>query len=319
MAGNEGGSRAATIENMELPAPFRQTIIDLYAEDGARWLEQLPDLLRRCAQRWSLTLFPPFADLSYNYVAPARRADGTDVVLKVGVPNPELRTELEALQFYDGRGCVRLLDADWDLGALLLERLTPGAMLVTRDDEEATTIAAGVMQDLWRPLPQEHPFPTVEKWGQGLHRLRRHFDGGDGPFPLRLVERAERYFSELLASSDPPVLLHGDLHHYNILAAERRPWLALDPKGVAGEPAYEPGALLRNPLPQIARVPQLDRVMQRRVAQLGDLLTLDRRRILRWALAQAVLSAWWSFEDSGRGWEPHLAVARALAQAEQRL
>lgn len=308
-----------TPESMDLPPTFRQTIVDLYAEGGARWLEQLPALLGQCAQRWSLALSPPFAALSYNYVAPARRADGTEVVLKVGVPNPELRTEMEALRLYDGRGCVRLLDAAWDLGALLLERLAPGTMLVTRDDEEATAIAAAVMRDLWRPLPEAHPFPTVEKWGRGLQRLRQHFDGRTGPFPRRLVDKAERYFGELLASSAPPVLLHGDLHHYNILAATRQPWLALDPKGIAGEPAYEPGALLRNPLPQIGDVPQLQRLMQRRVAQLGDILDLDRRRILRWGLAQAVLSAWWSFEDSGKGWEAHLAVARALAQAEQHL
>ncbi|SRR5690606_1801270 len=297
---------------MDLPQPFSQRMIDLYGERGQAWLEALPSLLETCARRWSLSLFPPF-DLSYNYVAPARREDGSDVVLKIGVPNPELDSEIEALRIYDGRGVARLLDSDKELGALLLERLRPGAMLVTvKDDEAATEIAAGVMKQLWQPLPAEHNFPTVEKWARGMQRLRQEFNGGSGPFPEKIVATAEGLFAELLPSSAPPVLLHGDLHHYNILAAEREPWLALDPKGVAGEPAYEVGALLRNPTPQIAQEPELSRLLLRRIDQLAQILELDRRRLIGWAVAQAVLSAWWSYEESGSGWEVAMTIAQAL-------
>lgn len=297
---------------MDLPQHFSQRMIDLYGERGQAWLEALPSLLETCARRWSLSLFPPF-DLSYNYVAPARREDGSDVVLKIGVPNPELDSEIEALRIYDGRGVARLLDSDKELGALLLERLRPGAMLVTvKDDEAATEIAAGVMKQLWQPLPAEHNFPTVEKWARGMQRLRQEFNGGSGPFPEKIVATAEGLFAELLPSSAPPVLLHGDLHHYNILAAEREPWLALDPKGVAGEPAYEVGALLRNPTPQIAQEPELSRLLLRRIDQLAQILELDRRRLIGWAVAQAVLSAWWSYEESGSGWEVAMTIAQAL-------
>lgn len=297
---------------MDLPQHFSQRMIDLYGERGQAWLEALPSLLETCARRWSLSLFPPF-DLSYNYVAPARREDGSDVVLKIGVPNPELDSEIEALRIYDGRGVARLLDSDEELGALLLERLRPGAMLVTvKDDEAATEIAAGVMKQLWQPLPAEHNFPTVEKWARGMQRLRQEFNGGSGPFPEKIVATAEGLFAELLPSSAPPVLLHGDLHHYNILAAEREPWLALDPKGVAGEPAYEVGALLRNPTPQIAQEPELSRLLLRRIDQLAQILELDRRRLIGWAVAQAVLSAWWSYEESGSGWEVAMTIAQAL-------
>jgi streptomycin 6-kinase len=122
------------------------------------------------------------------------------------------------------------------------------------------------------------------------------------------VDTAERLFAELLASQAEPVLLHGDLHHFNILAAERQPWLALDPKGVVGEPAYEVGALLRNPSPD-----QPAHVQARRVAQLAEALALDRERLLGWGVAQAVLSGWWMYEDHGYGWEPALACAEVLA------
>jgi streptomycin 6-kinase len=299
---------------------FTNTIVELYGAEGEAWLARLPALIAACERRWSLTVLPPFPNLSYNYVAPAVQAGGRDglrkaVVLKAGVPNSELVTEVTALRLVDGRGTVRLLEADAAQGVMLLERLRPGTLLVEMsDDEQATTIAAQVMQQLWRPLPPEHAFPSVTDWAGGLRKLRPHFGGGTGPFPLRLVEMAETLFAELLASSAEPVLLHGDLHHFNILAATRRPWLAIDPKGVAGEPAYETGALLRNPMPQIATELDLERLLARRVDQLAELLALDRQRIAGWGVAQAVLSAWWSVEDHGHGGQAAVACAEVLAK-----
>ena len=184
---------------------FTQTIIEVHGDKGRVWLNELPSLLADCTQRWSLTLQPPF-NLSYNYVAPAIRADGTEVVLKVGVPNPELLTEIAALQFDEGRGMARLLETEPERGILLLERLRPGTTLATlADDRQATTIAAGVMRQLWRPLLPDHPFPSVVKWAKGLERLRQHYQGGTGPFPAYLVEAAERLFADLIASmAEPP-------------------------------------------------------------------------------------------------------------------
>ncbi len=297
-----------------IPENFARTTVELYAERGAQWLERLPALLADCERRWSLTVQPPFEPLSYNYVAPATRADGAQVVLKLGVPNPELRTEIEALRFYDGRGSARLLEADAQRGVLLLERLVPGLMLSSLDDDaRATSIAAGVMRQLWRPVPAGHSFPTVADWAAGMGRLRQRFDGDVGPLPVALVERAEKLFDELIGSLGEPVLLHGDLHHYNILSAQRRPWLALDPKGVVGEPEYEVGALLCNPSPQLLDWPQPGRVLARRVDQLAEELGSERERLLGWGVARSVLSAWWSIEDHGHGWEYAITCAELLA------
>src|SRR5579884_718199 len=217
---------------------------------GAAWLTRLPAILTRCIERWSLRLDPPFP-LSYNYVAPAWRG-GEPLVLKVGMPDPGLAREIEALLHFDGRGVVRLIAAEPELGAVLLERLMPGSPLsrlgMERDDE-ATRIAAEVMLRLRRPAPEDHQFLTLRGRASGLRDLRRRFDGGTGPLPARLVTRAEALFADLLASSPAPMLLHGDLHHANILAAGREPWLAIDPKGVVGDPAYEPATLLLNPWP----------------------------------------------------------------------
>lgn len=299
-----------------IPEDFAWATVALHGEAGKVWLNQLPGLVERCAARWSLTVGPPFPSLSYNYAAPAEGARGERYVLKVGVPVVELLSEVEALRLFDGRGAARLVDADAEWGALLLERLEPGTQLVAlceEDDEAATGAAAFVMKQLWRPAPAAHNFPTAADWGRGLRRLREHFGGGTGPFPRRLLEEAESLFAELLASSEAPVLTHGDLHHGNVLAATRTPWLAIDPKGLVAEPAYEVGALLRNPLPQLLHWPDPVRVTERRIAQLSDELGFDRARVRGWGLAQAVLSEWWSIEDTGEQGKFNFATAEILA------
>jgi streptomycin 6-kinase len=169
------------------------------------------------------------------------------------------------------------------------------------------------MQRLWRPLPGQHPFPTIGRWAQGLDRLRVRYAGGTGPLPLDLVERAEALFDDLLASQAQAMLLHGDLHHENILAATREPWLAIDPKGLVGEPAYEVGALLRNPYPHLLSEPDPAAILASRLDLLAEELALDRQRMLAWAFAQAVLSAWWHVEDRTSGLDYALACARLLA------
>jgi streptomycin 6-kinase len=291
-------------------------VVDLFGDVGVAWLEHLPSIIAECEQRWALTAMPPLEGASYNYVAPALRADGTEVMLKLGVPSPGLATEVEALLLYEGRGSVKLLDVDRDQGALLLERLRPGVSLWSvSDDEEATRIAAQVMRQLWRAVPPDHPFPTVNRWAAGLARMRRHLDGATGPLPRALVEKAERLFEELLDSMEDAVLLHGDLHQANILSAQRQPWLAVDPKGIVGEPAYEVGALLRNISARQLEQQQPSRMVARRADILTEELGFERARILGWGLAQAVLAAWWCIEDHGEGWERFIRCGEIMDEA----
>ncbi len=297
-----------------IPDDFVGKMIALHGANGHAWLQRLPTILAACEQRWGLKIGAPFAHLSYHYAAPAMRSDSTTVVVKACSPTNEFAREAEALRLFDGHGMAQLLDCDESDEVLLLEHLKPGTLLRTlEDDEEATSHAATVMRQLWRPVPPNHPFPTVNDWGRGFARLRQHYEGGSGPFPTSLLEEAEALFAELSASMAESVLLHGDLHHDNILAAQRQPWLAIDPKGLVGEPAYETGALLRNPLPELLKAPQPGRILARRVDQLSEELGLDRERVRGWGLAQAVLSAWWSVEDTDQIGEGALTCAELLA------
>lgn len=302
---------------MDIPAAFRRQMIATFAEDGVAWLTRLPALIDTYARRWSLRVGPAFDNLSYNYVAPATCSDGSPAVLKLGIPHDELRTEIDALRYYGDTACVHLIAADEVDGALLIEQADPGdplAIMVRESDEQATMIAADTMRRLWKAPPSTHRFPHVATWIAGLAGLRIRYGGDTGPFPANLVERAESLFTSLLASASEPVVLHGDLHHSNILRAKRKPWLVIDPKGILGDPAFEPAALMLNPWPDLLHLPQPRQIMRRRLDLLATELALDRERIHAWASAFAVLSAWWLLDEGSTNWEYALTCAELLVQ-----
>jgi streptomycin 6-kinase len=237
-------------------------------------------------ERWGLVPDGSFPH-SYGYVEPVRRADGSEAVLRV----TPTELELEAAEWFGGRGGARLLAIDRALGVVLLERVRPGTTLVGEPEDVAVTAAAGVMRALWRPPASGHRFPSVRDWGRSL---------APG-------SRAAGLFFELCDSMADVVVLHGDLHHENVLRAGDG-WLAIDAKGVIGEPAYELGALLRNPKPWLLDGAGAGDLLRRRADRLCEALELDRTRVRGWAYTQAVLSAAWSVED---GEDPAYALAVA--------
>jgi streptomycin 6-kinase len=145
-----------------IPENFTRLMTELFGEEGHAWLDRLPTLLADCEERWNLTIGAPFSNLTFNYVAPATRADGTAVIVKIGLSD-EFPSQLEALRHFDGHGMVQLLAYDERNRAMLLESLRPGKSLRTvESDEVAISAAIDVIRQLWRPLPPQHyPFPTI--------------------------------------------------------------------------------------------------------------------------------------------------------------
>jgi streptomycin 6-kinase len=300
----------------ELPEVFTRNILNSFGEDGRRWLGDLPALLDQASQAWDLTLGEPLL-LSYNYVCAAWRADGSEVVLKLGVPNRELLSELSALRLFAGDGAVRLLDADEANAMFLLERLRPGAMLADLPgDDLRTHLACDVMLRLWRPAPPgPNRFIRLEEWFEAVTDIRAGFGGATGPYPAWLVERVESLLPGLFADSGKAALIHGDFHHFNVLSSERG-WLAIDPKGVIGPVEYECGPLLVNPIPDLPYLPDAVRQTERRIAILSERLGFTRERICDWGLCHCLLSACWDMDDTGAGGEYALACAGMLANAK---
>ena len=290
--------------SLDLPLKFIR-----HNKEARAWLRALPDLLGRLAERWSLTLDSHFPEIAINYVAPARRADGTRCVLKVSRHVGETRNEIAALALWDGSGAARLLAADPEIGALLVERLEPGTMLVEvaeSDDDAATVIGAGVLRRLWRPVPEPHGLRPLESWCAAYGRNRDALSRGVGGFPATLFQRADALRHDLLTSTEAPAVLHGDMHHFNVLRAQRAEWLAIDPKGLVGDRYFDICQFLRNPhdvAPGVNR-----RRLDLFCAELG----LDRARTRDWCFVHALLDACWDFED-GNPWQ------RAVAYAEETL
>lgn len=287
-------------------------ILDIHGATGAAWLDRLPRTIADCAERWSLTVLPPFENLSYNYVTPAIRADATPLVLKAGVPGVGFLREAEALQRFNGEGMVRLLETDTAHGVMLLECLIPGTALSDQQEElQIIEATANILRRLWRPALDAPNLATVSEWANGLTTLRVHFDGGYGPFPHDLVDRADGFFQSCCSVEATPLLLHGDPHPGNILAAERESWLAIDPKGVTGSPLFDMATFL-NSLSD--RDPALldgekNVLLARRAAVVAERFDVERTLLIDWALALCVLTGWWSFEDHEQGWERPLALA----------
>lgn len=290
---------------------FRDRILAIHGQIGRDWLRTLTDLQDKMALRWSLSDIHPIKDLSYNYLAFATTTDNAPVVLKLGVPHSELEYEILALSVYNGRGVVRLLVSDPSLGALLLERILPGENLLTiQDDQESTQIAAQVMKEVWKPVPPDIQFPTVASWCQGFQRyLDRSPE--NKPLPAVMIRDAANLAKELLADSHNLLLLHGDLHHMNILLGENEKWIAIDPKGVIGEAAFEVGALMLNPIPELIHRSNIINIQKQRLKILEESLSIDKKRLASWSFVRAALSAIWSLEDS-EDWRYGIQMAEVL-------
>lgn len=297
--------------DLALPPGFVARVTGAFGVEGARWIDTLPALLADLTAEWAIEIGQPF-ELSYGYVAAARTRTGTEVVLKAVFPNEETRRQIAALQLYAGAGACRLLAANETRGAMLLDRVQPGGTLealAEQDDEAATRIGASVMRALWQPVSEPSTFLPLETWFEAFPRYRATH-GVSGPLLAVVITQAEALARDLLASSTHRILLHGDLHHGNILDAGEGRRLAIDPKGVAGDCGYEVGPFLLNPL-GIA----LDaRLLSHRLDVLAETLAYDRERLRDWGVAHAVLSACWSIEDHNDGWERAVHAATLLGK-----
>jgi len=284
-----------------------RNIEGVHGEAGRAWLNSVPRLVNHYSEKWDLKLDQPFENLSYNLVITGLNREGQSIVLKLGPPCAELVAEAAALNLFAGRAAVRLLADDADGGALLLEQVYPGTPLHELQDEvSATRTAARLMLQLQHAPPPEHSFPSLKRWFRSLNELKAH------PFPTALVEEAKETFATLAAWEAPAVILHGDLHHENILFSAERGWLAIDPKGVCGDPGCEVGTFMLNQLPRKALQSELREILSRRLSIFSDELEIEKQRLTRWAFCHAVLSASWSLEE-GQDYGRTIKIAQLLS------
>jgi len=262
----------------------------------------MSDALEPWLTRLGLTLVgrPDLANGRQPYPGAAPVAfverDGAPLVLKLLNRGDDEYGSAWVLAHWNGEGAVRLIEADE--GWVLIERAVPGddltGLVCAGRDDEATLALCEVMAKLNRPPPRHGRLRKVADWGRGFRRNRPAALALG--VPAALIDRAEALFFELCRTQADPIVLHGDLQHYNVLRDSHRGWLAIDPKGILGEAAYETGALLRNPTSN----PELyadDAIIERRVGLICERLGYPRDRVLGWCFSQWVLSILWAIED----------------------
>lgn len=246
-------------------------------------------------RRWSLeSIGTPFPAAQYSFVAPVRLAGGREAVLKVGFvhsASDDIAREIAALTCYDGNGAVALIGHHAPDGALLLARARPGTPLADeRDDERATHVAARSMKTLWRAAPTTDLLIPVSLWGQ--QRLSLERDALPSALDAALAPRAHDLLRELLNAPNKPVLLHGDVHPWNLLRVGDEAYGAIDPKGCYGDPLYEVIAWLRNWPAGLDHFPNPSDAMQKRVEWLSHELGYPVEQIAAWGFAGLFLDAW---------------------------
>ena len=211
---------------------------------GQLWLRALPSLIYECLEQWQLVLRRPFLG-NVSYVAPATTASGSEVVLKIGF-YPDSEHEAVALAQWQGRGAVRTLDYDPERRALLLERCAPGTNLWAESEDDATDAVAVVLEKLWETLGPRGLFQALSSaarvWTEDLSAA---YERAGHPFEEEIFEEEIAF----LATARPPrsddVILHQDLHRGNVLR-RRNDWVAIDPKPLVGERAFDLASYVRD-------------------------------------------------------------------------
>jgi streptomycin 6-kinase len=290
------------MDGMALTIPARLAAACRTTPVRTAWLARVPDSLRDLGGRWALTLGDPFdnEDVSCAWVAPATLADGTAAVLKLAMPQMEGEQEIDGLRFWNGDPTVRLLEADDDLGAMLLERCQPGTTLRTLAEPEQDVVIARLLRRLWRSPPTPNRFRPLSAL-TSFCRDETLARAGDWP-DAGLVREGLRLFDELPRSADEDVLLATDLHAGNVLRTKREPWLVIDPKPFVGDPAYDATQHLFNCGGRLASDPSAT------IRRLADLLEVDHQRVRLWTFARAAAEP---REDWGD--ERLIRLARAIA------
>ena len=265
------------------------------------WLAKLPGRLNELARRWSLTLPRPLVryPASCAWVVPVQTKDGTSAILKLSLPHMEARDEIAGLRFWNGDPTVGLLEADEPLDALLLERCEPGTSLRELPEPEQDGVIASLLRRMWRIPPHPHPFRPLSKmlafWSKETLAAVDRWSG------KALVREGVDLFRTLSEPAASDRLLATDLHAGNVLRAQRKPWLAIDPKPFFGDPAYDATQHLLN---------CRDRLRSDgagTVRRFADLLGVEEERVRLWTFARLAAEprSEWANDDNDQ-------LARAL-------
>ncbi|MFK0099331.1 aminoglycoside phosphotransferase family protein [Streptomyces sp. NPDC091040] len=276
-----------------IPEEFARTTVEREGSAGAAWLAELPVIVADLLDAWGCVPDGPLTHGGVGIILPVRRDHTPPAVLKVSFPHPGNDHEPDAFVAWGGRGAVSLYERDDSRYAMLLERASTVTLAEAADGDDVVVVAARLARRLAVAAPPGLPrlSERAGEWEDGLRADDVEFAH---PLPRPVIDAALATVREL-GRAQPDTLVHGDLHGRNILRAEREPWLAVDPKGYVGDPAYDAGALMKSRAYALAGAGEdLARAAHRIVDVFADAAELERERVRRWAQLHAVQAAFWA-------------------------
>jgi streptomycin 6-kinase len=267
--------------------------------------------IEKLCKKWHLADLRPLSKRSFSTVYQATRTtDQIAVILKIGADIKSIEQEALTLRSYNAKSAAILYDVDETNCAILIELVSPGTdlkVLFPDQDDQAIQITSQVIKELHTaPLLDKSSLPTLQAW-LGNFSYSSHI-------PASMLEKAKKLSTTLIASTQNTVLLHGDLHHENILKSDSRGYLAIDPKGIVGDAAYEVVPFLCNPLPEILHHPTLSSLWKHRTRSFSSLLCIDENRLRLFCFVHAVAAATWAIEDR-QDHDPWLKLAEIFMRA----
>jgi streptomycin 6-kinase len=259
------------------------------------WLDALPRLIRDVLGEWRLVPDGAVATGVCAAVVPVRDERGTPAAVKFAWPHSEQRLEHLALQAWRGEGAIRLLRADPSRDVMLLER-AQSVDLTTVPVLEACRIVANLYPRLHIPATPQYDLLSEHcaRWSRELLDLPKN-----AAVPRRYVEHAASLAADF--SSDAAtdgVLVHTDLHYFNVLAAEREPWLAIDPKPLSGDPCFEIAPLLWNRWDEVTASCDVRGALRERFYTVVDVAGFDEDRARNWVIVRELVNVLWCIQDT---------------------
>lgn len=270
--------------------------INILGEKGSAWIEALPTIIKALSDQWALKNITPVENMSYNYVAKAIRSDGQSIVLKIGFDKQVIVDEKQALAYFDGNAAIRLLDYDEKYNALLLDQAIPGTTLKSfypaQDEFVIDCYVNTVKRLLSKSMNSPYRFRHVRDWLKAIDKVKSNL------IPNSLLQRAIDLKNSLLSTMTKEIVLHGDLHHDNILQ-NNDTWVVIDPKGIVGEPEFEIAAFDFIHADEMKDGIDIKKLFHQRLNLIAEKSQLSAERIKDWIFIRLILSAVWHVEDNG--------------------
>jgi streptomycin 6-kinase len=296
------------VEIMELTPQFRKNIEAVYGETGNLWLQRLPIFIQELEQQWDVRFVKPVAELSFNFVGLVNcNSNNQMAIIKTAPTGEHLVNEVHCMLCFSN-ATPRVYKHDEERFAFLMEYITPGyslkKFLKNENDIVATRIIAQTIKELQKNQQKKYTFKHLSDLVGDLKSLYGHMDA-------KLLAKAGSLFSELTADRSNDVVLHGDLHHDNIIRSGSS-WKVIDPHGYLGDPVAEVGVMIRNPMDSFPNDVSPAQVVETRLNILKEELPFDPQKIKAWSFVMTILSAAWNMHDFNHLAESEIELASLI-------